>query len=168
MGLLSGHPSTVVVCGNSEVEQQVGMLGLDPAVARSSFYADELRREARAAGLDALVIPSTPTGGDQPFRTGSGVTHYYGVGAYLRPLSDMRVGPVRFAAECLAFANVPNGSAALAEASKSGIPRDAGASWDFEDVRDHYLAAWYAVDPVMLRSADPRAISLCRERSAAR
>ena len=71
-----------------------------------------------------------------------------------------------FAAECLAFANPPSpgaverhfGSAAAAGHHpdwKAGVPRDRGASWDFEDVRDFYVREVFGVDPLAVRRADP-------------
>jgi beta-mannosidase len=165
IGGLAQHPSTAVVCGNSEVEQQVAMLGLDPGLGRDAFYGETLPEIALAADADAVVIPSAPFGGDLPFRPDRGVANYYGVGGYRRPLSDARLAGVRFAAECLAFSNVPDGPLPSLDdpAWKAGIPRDRGADWDFEDVRDHYLALLYAVDPGALRRDDPdRYVALSR------
>ena len=133
---MSGRPSLAVVCGNSEVEQQVAMLGLPPEMGRSEFYDDALPALVHAAGIDAAYVPSAPTGGARPFRTDAGVANYFGVGAYLRPLDDARRAAVLFASECLAFANVPNDTP---PDRRAGVMRDVGADWDFADVRDHYL-----------------------------
>ena len=38
---------------------------------------------------------------------------------------------------------------------KEGVPRDPGASWDAEDVRDHYLGLLFALEPAELRRSDP-------------
>ncbi len=162
---LAGRPSTAVVCGNSEVEQQVAMLGLEPALGRDPFYTERLPAMAAAAGSDAVVVPSSPFGGVLPFRADRGVANYYGVGGYRRPLSDARTSGVRFAAECLAFSNVPDTTTVDLDdpAWKTGVPRDRGAEWDFEDVRDHYLALLYGVDPVALRTGQPdRYLALSR------
>ena len=157
VGRIAGRPSTAVVCGNSEVEQQVAMLGLDPSLGRDDFFAMTLPGIVVAARSDAVVVPSAPSGGDLPFRPDHGIANYYGVGGYRRPLSDARAAGVRFAAECLAFSNVPDQPhAALGDpAWDTGIPRDNGATWDFEDVRDHYLGELYDVDPAALRRDDP-------------
>ena len=168
LGSLAGRPSLAVLCGNSEIEQQVAMLGLDPAIARAEFFGTTLPGLARAAGVDAVYVPSAPCGGDLPFRPDQGIANYYGVGAYLRPLADARAAGVRFAAECLAFANVPDeavldqleadspGALAVNDPRwKAGVPRDAGADWDFDDVRDHYLGLLFGVHPAELRSVDP-------------
>ena len=161
-----GHrPSLSALCGGSEVAQQVAMLGLDPGLADGPLYGELLPGLVAEADVEAPYIPSAPWGGELPFRTDRGVANYYGVGAYLRPLQDARRAEVRFAAECLAFANVPDEAALQALGSpggpvvhdpawKAGVPRDAGAGWDFDDVRDHYLQLLFDVDPVALRSVD--------------
>jgi beta-mannosidase len=161
-----GHrPSLAVLCGGSEVAQQVAMMGLDPKLASGPLYGELLPSLVREADVDAPFVPSTPWGGDLPFRPDRGVANYYGVGAYLRPFEDARRSEVKFAAECLAFANVPdNESLEAIEAPgglvvhhpswKAGVPRDAAAGWDFDDVRDHYLRLLYELDPVALRYVD--------------
>ena len=164
---LARRPSLAVLCGNSELEQQATMLGLDADVAKGEFFYVTLPALIEAAGADAVYVPSAPCGGDLPFRPDRGVANYYGVGGYRRPLSDVRAAGVRFAAECLAFANVPDAAAVEALLPhapadvvvhhprwKAGVPRDAGAGWDFDDVRDHYLAALFDVDPGELRRID--------------
>jgi beta-mannosidase len=160
------HPSIAVYCGNSEVEQQAAMLGVDRSAWRNRLFSRVLPELCQRSHGDVPYLPSTPTGGDLPFHVASGVTHYYGVGAYRRPIDDVRRAGVRFSPECLAFANVPEpdlsqmvmGRAPIATHDarwKQRTPRDTGAGWDFEDVRDHYLRDLFSIDPVSLRSADP-------------
>jgi beta-mannosidase len=148
-----------VLCGNSEVEQQAAMYGLDPYLGRTPLFAEVL------AALSARWIPgvpyvtSSPTGGALPIHVDAGVAHYFGVGAYLRPLSDARESGVRFASECLAFSNVPEDEALAGE----GVPKDAGAAWDFRDVTDHYVEALFGVSARALRASDPgRYVALAR------
>jgi len=167
LGRLASRPSLAVVCGNSEVEQQVAMLGLDPSLGRGELFGELLPALLRESGADALYVPSAPCGGALPFRPDRGVSNYYGVGGYRRPLEDVRRAEVRFAAECLAFSNVPDEAAIeamLPDAPgdlvvhhprwKAGIPRDSGSGWDFEDVRDHYFELLFGVQPAELRRVD--------------
>ena len=162
---LAARPCLAVLCGNSETAQQVAMLGLDSALAHGPLFGKVLPDLVVEADVDAPYIPSAPWGGDLPFRPDRGVANYYGVGGYRRPLEDARRAEVKFAAESLAFANVPDeheadalGGAGFPTPTeprwKAGVPRDAGAGWDFDDVRDHYLRLLFGVDPVALRSTD--------------
>ena len=163
---VGGRASLAILCGSSEVAQQVAMMGLDPALATGPLSGELLPELVAQSGVDAIYVPSAPWGGDLPFRPDRGVANYYGVGAYRRPLADARASGVLFASECLAFANVPEPQA-LAELGggvtpavhspqwKAGVPRDEGAGFDFDDVRDHYLQTVFGVDPFALRAIEP-------------
>ncbi len=163
---ISHRPSTTVFCGNSEIEQQVAMLGLDPELGRGELFGDILP-ERVAGSADAVYLPSAPCGGEMPFSTASGVANYFGVGGYRRGLDDVRRSGVRFASECLAIANVPgeelleaiSDSGSVSPVAdprwKAGVPRDAGSGWDFDDVRDHYFKLLFGTDPGRVRASDP-------------
>ncbi len=176
LGDVGGRASTIVVCGNSEVEQQAAMLGLDPALGRGELFGELLPGLVTESGCDAIYLPSAPCGGDLPFRTDAGVANYFGVGGYRRPLEDARRAAVRFASECLALANVPDEATldgiGLDPAGdlfddprwKAAVPGDQGTDWDFDDVRDHYLALLHHVDPAALRREDrARYLALSRQ-----
>lgn len=161
------NPSLAVLCGGSEVEQQAAMLGLVKGSWDNLIFTDVLPRAVAQRRPDVPFVRNAPTGGALPFVASEGVSHYYGVSAYLRPLDDARRANVRFAAECLAFANVPeraNVAALMGEQIaavghhprwKSAVPRDQGVGWDFEDVREHYMRTLYHVEPSRLRYGDP-------------
>lgn len=157
---IQASPSLVVLCGGSEMEQQAAMLGLPRASWTQPALIAVIAEETATRRPDLIRVANSPSGGALPFIANAGVTHYYGVGAYMKPLEDARRASVRFASECLAFANLgeddPLGVPALHHPRwKERVPRDPGASWDFEDVREHYLEALYAVDPRRLRYEDP-------------
>ncbi|OKH80122.1 hypothetical protein EB75_21355 [Mycobacterium sp. ST-F2] len=166
---VSGNPALMVVSGGSETLQQPEMLGLSSHDSEMDVL-ETLLPEAVAEYSDAHYVrasPSPPPGStDLAIRPDTGVAHWFGVGGYLRPISDVQRAGVRFAAECLAFANPPSsgyvdqhfGSAAVAGHHpewKMGVPRDRGSSWDFEDIRDFYARAVFGEEPLLVRRVDP-------------
>lgn len=166
---LSGNPALTVLSGGSETQQQPQMLGVDAASRRMPIL-DELLPAMVADHSDAVFVQSSPTGAapsaDDAIDPASGVAHWFGVGGYLRPIEDVYRARVRFAAESLAFAIPPDDATIERDFGsltvvghhpwwKAGVPRDRTASWDFEDVRDHYVRAVFDVDPLAIRRVDP-------------
>ena len=151
---LDASPSLVVLCGGSEMAQQAAMLGLDEERRSMPFFERDLPAFLASLKPDLHYVPHSPWGGELPFTVGAGIAHYYGVGAYRRPIEDARRANVRFATECLAFANPPASTSPSMSAARA-VPRDLGVSWDFADTRDHYLHVLYGVNPAILRSEDP-------------
>ena len=156
-------PSQAILCGGSEIHQQAAMMGLPEQFWKSPVVEEIIPPLVQSLRPDVPYVVNSPSGGPMPFSSNVGVTHYYGVGAYMRPLADARRADVRFAAESLAFAHVPQartlGQHLLVPAVhsplwKERVPRDRGASWDFEDVRDHYLQELYGFEPNKLRRED--------------
>lgn len=160
---LHAHPCLAVLCGNSEVEQQAAMWGAPRELWQPAFFHQTLPGWCETHAPGVAYWPSSAHGGALPQQADQGTTSYYGVGAYLRPLDDATRSGLRFATECLAFANIP-GERTLQRLGgvrphhptwKARSPRDLGAGWDFDDVRDHYLGRLFELDPQRLRATDP-------------
>ncbi len=162
---LQPHVCIAAYCGNSEVEQQAAMFGAPREIWSNDLFANHL--PALCAKYDDATpyFPSTPCEGALPFHVSNGLAHYYGVGAYQRPMHDLVAARVKFTPECLGFSNVPD-TQTISELTgmeappphqplwKRRVPRDGGAGWDFEDIRDYYLKELFAEDAVKLRYAD--------------
>ncbi|MBX3231167.1 MAG: glycoside hydrolase family 2 protein [Labilithrix sp.] len=162
---LRARACVALFCGGSEVEQQAAMFGAPREIWRSTLFSELLPRVVSEERPDVPYWPSSPAGGALPFHVDEGAAHYYGVGAYLRPFDDARRSGVKFASECLAFANVPEDDllASLLRDGEAPIVsqrwrertcKDNGAGWDFDDVRDHYVARLFGVDPARVRYED--------------
>lgn len=162
---LQRHVCISAYCGGSEIAQQAAMLGLPAGEWTNEFFSECLPRLCSEWHATIPYFPSTPWGGALPFHVSTGISHYYGVGAYRRPLLDARVARVKFTSECLGFSNVPDPEtvALILDGTtapphhprwKARIPRDSGSGWDFEDIRDYYFQLLFGIDPIFLRSHD--------------
>lgn len=162
---LREHPCIVAFCGNSEVEQQAAMFGTPAETWKNRLFYEHIPALLAEYAPNLPYFESSPCEGALPFHNAVGPSHYFGVGAYKQGLDDLQKSDVKFATECLAFSNFPSDAAlrrhfgTVTPAThhpqwKAGVPRDSSAGWDFEDIRDHYIAKLFGIDPVQLRYAD--------------
>ncbi len=171
---VAGHPSLAVLCGGQQIEEQAAMFGLPrerwPTPVIESVLPDLVTRSA--PGL--VYVTSSPTGGDLPFQSDVGLSHYVGVGTLLFPVGDLRRAAPRFVSEGFAFSIPPERVTvdqqfggdlpAVHEADwKLAVHHDPASSYDLEDVRDHYAESFFAVDLADLWRTDvERALDLGR------
>ena len=159
-------PCLAILSGSSEVRQAATMNGLHPAQVLDGIFQELLPGLSRRWRPDVPYVEASTSSSPVGFRLDRGPSHYFGVGAYLRPLTDIRRVDLRFASECLAVSRVPDDRTIEAflppgagpvvhPAWKASSPRDAGAGWDFDDVREHYMRELFRIDPVELRWGDP-------------
>ena len=160
---LHRHACIAAYCGGSEVAQQAAMMGLARGQWADAFFTETLASLCAELHPGTPYFPSTPWGGALPFHVGTGIAHYYGVGAYRRPLEDVKLARVRFTPECLGFSNVPepetlerlgDGAVPHHPRWKAAVPRDTGAGYDFEDVRDHYFRLLFGRDAMRTRASE--------------
>jgi len=171
---LAWRTSLAVVCGNSDAEQQATLLGLHEIKRTQPLFTTTLKYWCAELFSSQEYLPSAPGFGPLPTHLSVGVSSYFGVGAYRRSLDDRSIEQVRFASECLGFANIPDQASmsdvfgtllpSLTSAGwKAGTPRDNGVGWDFDDVRDHYTEQLFAESTLDLRMHDlPRYLELSR------
>ena len=180
LALLQGSPCVMTICGNAEVEQQAAMSGVALDRPRHALFHEHLAvRGARACLPDVTYWPSTPWGGDLPFRVRTGTSHYFGVGAYRRPLHDARLAaacasrrsaspsPIcrspsrrrRFPSRARRVATAHGGRhACRVMVAHAGTSRTCAI---------HYVAQLFGVDAARLRADDPdRYLALGRATSA--
>jgi beta-mannosidase len=172
--LVAGRPAIAIVCGSQEVEEQATMAGPEREKWEHPVLEDTIPKLLDELILGIPYIPSNPTGGSVPFQMDSGVSQYFGVGGYLRPVEDARRSRVKFAAECLAFATPPDPRTIDEECGgsfraghdpgwKRAVHHDAGRSWDLEDMQGFYVQKLFGLDPFELRYSDAdRALDVSR------
>ncbi len=159
------RPSLAVLCGGSEIQQQAAMLGLPGHTADDDWFDNLLPALCNERRPDTIYCPHSPTGGDMPFHSAQGISHYFAIGAYEQALTFAELEPPRFASECLTFSiPPPQAEVTLLTATESGpdwsryearTPRDSGADWSFADTSDHYLESLFSVDARELRARYP-------------
>ena len=168
-GALQASPSLAVLCGGTETLHQQALLCGPGEPSRGRLFEEQLRGACAALCPEVPWVSNSPGDGPgAPWEADGGISHYYGVGPYRRPVEDARRSDVRFAAEALGFGNVPepdltdallDGAAPVASPRwKRGVPHGAGAGagWDFDDVRDHYLEERLGEPAARLRAEDPQ------------
>lgn len=151
------RPNIAVICGGTETLQQPTLMGVAPGDITIPVIDEVIPRLVAEVLPRVVHVPSSPSGGPLPTSLRHGVSHYFGVGAYLRGMEDVIASQVSFASEALAFAIPQERQGLLSrfntetpaedESWLRTIPSDRGVTWTFQDVTDHYVQRFFEVVP---------------------
>jgi beta-mannosidase len=103
----AAHPCLALFCGGQELEEQPAMFGLSRERWTTPLIHTVLPELVGRLAPGLPYVATSPSGGDVPFQTNAGVSHYFGVGVFQFPITDLRRSSPRFIAEGLAFAVPP-------------------------------------------------------------
>ncbi|MCR9258130.1 MAG: hypothetical protein NXH95_00270 [Pseudomonadaceae bacterium] len=153
---LSTHPCLTMLCGNTEVAQTAALLGLDKEKWSNRWFDQSLPSLCQELLPAVPYWRSSPDGGDMPFYTDEGASHYFGVGAYRQELADAVVNAPVFASECLAFGIPRLGSLdkSIDVQAQVSTPADANASWSFGDVTEYYALQRFGSDLTEMKESN--------------
>ncbi len=162
-------PSLVVLCGGSEVYQQAPCSACPQRKYVNPLFEDVLPAEAkRSVPMCPMSWARRPAAACRsPSMRASATTSVSApICARLRmPVGPTFVLPPNAWPSPMCPADVTRAEAMPAVPAvhdprwKARVPRDAGASWDFEDVRDHYLELVFGVSAARLALRGARALS---------
>ena len=168
---LSSHPCIAVWCGNTDVEAQAAMYGFPEEMSKPEFFERWIPEQLQERAISTPYLSSSPQGGVMPFHLDQGVAHFWGVGAYMHPPETSSMERVKFCSEGMGLSHIPEDSSIQQWLGKSvqfqysneweaRIPRDLGAGWCFEDIRNFYLNSLFNVDATVLKRTAPEQFAL--------
>ncbi|MCW8999624.1 MAG: hypothetical protein OQK04_13030, partial [Kangiellaceae bacterium] len=168
---LSTHPCIVVWCGNTDVEAQAAMYGLPQELSKPAFFEEWIPEQLTKRAITTPYLSSSPQGGIMPFHLNQGVAHFWGVGAYMHTPENSGMERVKFCSEGMGLSHIPEDSSIQQWLGKSiqfqysnewaaRIPRDLGAGWCFEDIRNFYLKYLFDIDTTLLKRTAPDQFAL--------
>ena len=96
---LRSHACIVAWCGNSEVEQQSAMFGMEPELWRNELFYEVIPKLLDQLCPGVPYFPSSPCEGALPFHTAKGPSHFFGIGAYRQSLAAISDADVKFSSE---------------------------------------------------------------------
>ncbi|MCF6193192.1 MAG: hypothetical protein L3J46_02530 [Kangiellaceae bacterium] len=159
---LSNYSCIAIYCGNTDVEAQSAMYGIDKSQWSNSFFENSIPEILEQFHPGIPYISSSPSGGALPFHLSEGTSHYWGVGAYMLPTSDKNKERVKFASEGMGLSHIPNDKFITENFGKNKlfpysndfvyrVPRDLGAGWDFDTIRDFYIEDVFGINARQLK-----------------
>jgi len=162
---LSRYACISIYCGNSDIEAQAAMSGIPKSNWSSPFFDTDLQQMCNSLHPSIPYISSSPTGGALPFHLSEGVSHYWGVGAYMHPVSDQNKQLVKFASEGMGLSHIPEDKIIYDSIGKQSLfpysndwnyrtPRDLGAGWCFDEIRDFYLEDLFKINARQLKRSN--------------
>jgi beta-mannosidase len=147
---IAQHACLTVFCGNTDIAAQAAMFGMPQPLWSNDFFEQDLKHICKQFAQSIPYLVSSPSGGVLPFHLNQGVAHFWSIGAYMHSTESINQQQIKFASEGMGLPHIPEDETIQLVSGKQTLfpycnqwnkrtPRDLGAGWDFEDIRNFYL-----------------------------